>query len=216
MLLRHPSVDVIASAGSFAAARDALGAARLVFFEPDACGDGILDWLVGRPPQVDFIVTSTDDRWSLTAFEFGALDYVLKPVCPARLGVAMRRMLRLDWASVPGSGARMFVSFERGRRVVTIDEICAIRSLGNYTQVMISDGTTEVVLRSLLRWTDSLPAGSFVRVHRALLVNRDRIKSLDRGPGDERLVSVEGLAEPLPVSRRFGRDILRVLQAHSL
>ncbi|MDX2081908.1 MAG: LytTR family DNA-binding domain-containing protein [Terrimicrobiaceae bacterium] len=209
LLAMHPTVQVISSPGDPLSAQPP---AKLVFIDPSDMSDALVAWLSSRPADVEVVFTARTEQWTMQAFEFGALDYLLKPISSERLAQTMRRLLRLDWgtaASVRSVPRRLFVAFERGRRVVALDDVCAIRALGNYTQVWLANGKTEVVLRSLIRWQESLPDGLFIRVHRTLLVNRNRIARLERGENDERVIEIEGLAERFPVSRRLARQVQR-------
>lgn len=208
LLLRHPSVHVQSSMGRFSPDT----AARLLFIDPTGIDAKGFAWMQTRPSDVEIVFTSRSSQWSMQGHELGVLDYLIKPLAAERLGQTIRRLLRLDWQSRSESTAqKLYVAFERGRRLVTVEEICAVRAFGNYTQVFLAAGATEIVLRSLSRWTETLPPDAFVRVHRNLIVNRTRIRSLARSEGDGRLLHVDGVPEPLPVSRRLSRDLQKLL-----
>lgn len=179
---------------------------RLLFCDLDVDSSSVITRLAERPPSLDIILVSREERWASRAFELDALDFLLKPVSGERLGRSIRRLLRLDWSGNREPDVtpnQVFVPFERGRRLVAMNEICAIHAFGNYTQVLLAGGTTEIVLRSLRRWEETLATGRFIRLHRSTLANAARIRRLEMTEGgDGALAEMEGVTEKLPVSRR--------------
>ncbi len=85
--------------------------------------------------------------------------------------------------------------------MIAIDDICAIHAIGNYTQVLLAGGATEVVMRSLVRWEATLGGGRFIRVRRS----NDRGRGADPAAGGvgER---GGGLAEMEGSERGAGRE----------
>lgn len=205
LLLAHPSVDARQTTGSLVEID--WPKIRLVFCDLGQGAGRVLAELGKRPPGVDVILTASDPKWAASAFEADALDFLIKPIKKKRLSQTIRRLLRLDWtagAQAIESGARVFVPFERGRRLISTLEICAIQAIGNYTQVRLAGGETEVVMRPLRRWEDSLPPGDFLRIHRSTLVNTRRVRRIEMAAdSDGALAEVDGLPDLLPVSRRL-------------
>jgi two-component system, LytTR family, response regulator len=219
LLLVHPSVDLKAELSALEEIRATVESIflRLLFCDLGHDPAQILAWLANRPPTLDVILMSKEEKWAARAFEVDALDFLLKPLSKEQLNRSFRRLLRLDWSSSVSAAPaeRAFVPFERGRRLVSVDEICAIQAIGNYTRILFADGTTEVAMRPLRRWEETLPKNSFVRIHRSTLANTKRLRWIEMtGNGDECLANVEGLKERLAVSRRcFGavRAVLDVV-----
>ena len=57
--------------------------------------------------------------------------------------------------------------------------------------------------RPLKEWEERLPAKTFVRVHRAVIVNLDHVERVDRAGDDSFCVHLRGLSDPVPMSRRY-------------
>lgn len=205
LLLAHPSIEVVAAVGAL----DEVdwSAIRLIICDLESNAERLLDRLCKRPPNVDVILISADPKWAAHSYEADAVDFLVKPVEKVRLSRTIRRLLRLDWSTETKdaeAGARMFVPFDRGRRLVSTDEICAIQAIGNYTQVRLAGGATEVVMRSLRGWEDSLAPGAFLRIHRSTLANTKRIRRIEMAAdGDGALAELDGLNDTLAVSRRL-------------
>ena len=215
LLFAHPSVEVTGAADTLEEV-DWTGI-RLLFCGLARDAAGVLARLGERPSNVDVILVSSDEKWAAGAFEADALDFLVKPVEKERLSRAIRRLLRLDWAAGAReveSGKQVFVPFERGRRLVSTSEICAIQAIGNYTQVRLAGGATEIVMRPLRRWEESLAPGTFLRLHRSTLANVRRIRRIEMaGDGDGALAELEGLPDPLLVSRRLLPAVRAALRA---
>ncbi len=204
LLLMHPAISVTHTPETLAEVN--WPASRLLFCDLDRDAERVLHRLSERPTSLDVILFASEKNWAAAAFETDAIDFLVKPIIKERLGRSIRRLLRLDWSAgpVPPAGSkRVFVPFERGRRMIAIDDICAIHAVGNYTRVLLAGGATEIVLRPLRRWEETLDPSAFLRIHRSTLVNASRIRKVAMvANGDGALADVEGLSEPLAVSRR--------------
>ena len=207
LLLAHPSVDLKAELSALEEIRETIESIflRLLFCDLGHDPAQTLAWLATRPATLDVILMSKEEKWAARAFEVDALDFLLKPLSKEQLNRSLRRMLRLDWSSSVSAAPaeRAFVPFERGRRLVSVDEICAIQAIGNYTRILFADGTTEIAMRTLRRWEETLPKNSFLRIHRSTLANTKRVRRIElTGKGDECLADLDGVTERLAVSRR--------------
>ncbi|NOK18174.1 response regulator transcription factor [Corallococcus carmarthensis] len=158
-----------------------------------------------RMPPVIFVTAF--DRYAVRAFETHALDYLLKPFSDARFRDALERARRqraqgknqelLRHLSAlleqhrppppPAEPARSAenepverIAVKTGGKVllIPVEELDWCEAEGNY--VILHAGTRSPMLRETLnqveRWLDPR---RFVRVHRSLLVNVDRIRELE-------------------------------------
>lgn len=204
LLLAHPALKVTRTCTKLD--EIPFDSARLLFCDLDQDPSAVVQRLSLRPPSLDIILISREEKWASQAFELDALDFLVKPIERERFGRSIRRLLRLDWSGnrePETPPQQVFVPFERGRRLIAMNEICAIHAFGNYTQVLLAGGATEIVLRSLRRWEETLSNGRFIRLHRSTLANAGRIRRLELAEGgDGALAEMEGVAEKLPVSRR--------------
>lgn len=146
----------------------------LVFLDiqmPDLDGFQVLeavamDWL----PAVVFVTAY--DEYAIQAFDVHAMDYILKPIEPARFKKALARALKrgpLDRLVVRSAGRITFI------KPVEIDWIEAD---GKLAQLHVGRETHAVRI-PLKRLEQRLVPHGFVRVHRSAIVNVDRIKELE-------------------------------------
>lgn len=126
------------------------------------------------------VVSAHRDR-ALQAFEHGVLDFVPKPFTRERIGLALDRLL--DAARYrPGLARYLGIWRAHGTASVELSDVLWIRADGDYSEVRLVDGRSELHDKSLAALTAVLPP-DFVRCHRSCLVNLRHVRSLHAGSG---------------------------------
>jgi two-component system, LytTR family, response regulator len=208
-LATHPAVTIVAEAATIRSARELLARTDydLVFLDVQLIGGSAFDLVPDVRDGAHIVFATAHDSYAVRAFEINALDYLLKPVVPARLAEALERVpatprdadhaplgaLRLEDTVYLRSGLR--------GRFVPVADISLIVAHDNYCEVHLADGAKLLLRKSLKAWEDVLPATHFMRAHRTLIVNLARVTRYERD-GDERTrVYLDGAAEPITASR---------------
>lgn len=182
--------------------------------------------LIGRRAHLVFVTAY--DSYAVQAFEHGALDYLVKPIEPARLVDTVARLqdrlhsapppsdtdavldqllarLRKDVTPAPLRWLR--VSVGTVLRLVATDEIDYLRSDEKYTLVAWrADGgkPNEGLIRTPLKeLVAQLDPAHFARVHRSVVVNLRAISHVTRDSGETADIHLKGRGEMLPVSRSY-------------
>jgi DNA-binding LytR/AlgR family response regulator len=221
LLRRHPRVQLVRPAADAAEALRDLGRMitegdRLdaVFLDIRMPGLDGLDFTrlvtgFADPPAVVFV--TAHDEFAVTAFELGAVDYLLKPVDPGRLSEAVRRVeqaVHRDTAADEPEPDEMIPVELGGRtRLIPLAGVTHAQAHGDYVRLHTLDGSylVRVPLAALAeRWG---PVG-FIRIHRSTLVAAAHISELRFDDG--RAVVQVG-DRPLMVSRRHTREIRDLL-----
>jgi DNA-binding LytR/AlgR family response regulator len=159
------------------------------------------------------------DRYAVQAFEQGAIDYVVKPVEPARLADTVARLqarLRTetpmaDLAPLLQHLARQHLRWLRASvgndvRLIAVEDIDYLRSDEKYTRVAWRDtgkGAEALVRTPLKDLVVQLDPEQFVQVHRAVVVNLRAVSHVVRGENETARLHLKTRAEVLPVSRRY-------------
>ena len=169
---------------------------------------------IDAPVHVIFV--TAHDEHAVRAFEVNALDYLLKPVDPKRLDMALQRVRTSD-DPVPRQPAAERDAFqyddlffyEEGRqpRFIRIRDITHIEAAGNYTELHLDDGSMALTSTTLSTWTERLPDAHFVRIHRSTIVNAERVERMERGANYTFDVFVTGQDAPLAMSRRRAKTL---------
>jgi two-component system LytT family response regulator len=180
---------------------------------------------VDRMPATVF-VTAFDEH-ALRAFEVRALDYLLKPVAPARLREAIdraRRRLTLgpdaaeETARRDGLASlvagrylrRILVHDDRGAHLLPVDAVALARAERNYVALHTARGTFRV-RGTISALAERLDPATFLRVNRSDVVRLDAIRELQPwSHGDYRIVLGDGSA--LLWSRRYRAQVAGVFE----
>jgi two-component system LytT family response regulator len=211
----HPDVSIVGEAGRIADAVLALARPDydLVFLDVQLRGGTGFDLVPQIRPQARIIFVTGHDQYALRAFEVNALDYLLKPVEPARLAESLRRLTNPEHRRAPESPTWRPVALRLddttflktdtdAARFVRLRDILVIFSNENYTELWLADRTKIFVRRTLKAWADQLPPADFMRVHRTVLVN---LHAVVRGVHFNRRTThlfLQGLPEDKPVRAR--------------
>jgi DNA-binding LytR/AlgR family response regulator len=157
------------------------------------------------------------DEYAVTAFEQGAIDYVLKPVLPDRIAKVVERLKQrladppADLATVlqqlatrDGEGPLRWIKASLGAslRLIPVDEICYFHAEDKYTKVVTALGDA-LIRKTIKELFEELDPAVFWQVHRGTIVNLGAIARVDRDHRDQPLIILKERPEPLAVSRTF-------------
>lgn len=222
MLDQTSWLECIGEASSGTAAVEAIDRLRpdLVFLDIQMPGLSGVEVLrrVQHLPHVVF--TTAFAQHAVTAFELGALDYLLKPFGPERLATALERARaalgepagsqtadRLSEALAQGPMSRLFVRQGSSIITVAVSDVAWFEADGDY--VVAHAGRSRHVMHvSLNRLESRLDPSRFSRIHRAYLVNLDHVTAFrPRAGGGGALVAALRDGRELPVSRTRAREL---------
>jgi two-component system LytT family response regulator len=158
------------------------------------------------------IFTTAYDEFAVKAFELNALDYLLKPVDPARLAAAIDRLLaKAGGAPAPAAkpsrlAAEDKVFVREGERCwfVEVRQIRLLESEGNYTRVHFADAQPQL-FRSLNAMEERLDAKYFFRANRRQIINLAWIDKIEPWFSGGLLVQLKGGAK-IELSRRQAQE----------
>jgi two-component system, LytTR family, response regulator len=179
---------------------------------PGADGFSLLERL--EPPLPLIIFTTAYDEFAVKAFEFNALDYLLKPVDPSRLGAALEK-LRLRGPAAEGGEAagprtrlslddKVFVREGDQCWFVPVKNIRLLESEGNYTRVHFDDSRPQL-FRSLTAMEDRLDPRHFFRANRKQVINLAWVDGIEPWFSGGLLVRLKGGLK-VELSRRQAQD----------
>lgn len=211
-------VSIVGEAGDLDVARGLLLRTR-----PDVV---FLDIMLGRTSGFDLLpdideetavvfVTAYGDH-AVKAFEASALDYLLKPVDPARLMSTIERVRVRAEAEVDkgtpapllySAGRWVFVDSGGKQEFIEVANITHVEADEGTTRVYTQDGRSRVTSRTLADWEKRLDNGDFVRVHRSAIVNLKHVERIEPWFQYSYRVKMRGFAEPVVMSRRHANRL---------
>jgi len=221
LLAAHPGYRVVAEADDVAGGLAALRNEKpdLLFLDIQLGAESGFDLLTRAAPPYPLIVfTTAFHEHALRAFEFAALDYLLKPFDRERFARALQRVderlatrddeageerlrkLSADLGRTPR--LTRIVVHERGRAVIVpLADVKRLSSAGNYVEVH-TGARRHLVRAALARLAQRLDPAEFLRVHRSHLVRADFIAEIAPwAHGDLKLTLKDG--GELMLSRRY-------------
>jgi two-component system LytT family response regulator len=244
LLDEDADVEVVGEARSGAEALSAIRehAPDLVFLDiqmPEMDGFGVLENIeTERMPVIVFVTAF--DRYALRAFEFHALDYLLKPFDDARFEKALRqakqqveqrdikdlshRLIALlagrdakpSEQPVASSGylTRLLIKSSGRVSFLKTDDVDWIGAEDYYVKLHV--GRKNHLLRETMNDMEAkLDPLKFVRVHRSSIVNVDRIRELQQNVNGEYLVVLQDGTE-LKLSRSRREQLQNMLKTGRL
>ncbi len=181
LLAAHADVQIVGEAVDVASAKAMIEdlTPDLVFLDiqmPDGTGFDVLGQLADAP---DVIFTTAFDSYAMQAFEANALDYLLKPIEPSRLALALQKIKPAPQATERAMQRDSKIFIKDGERCwfVKLDAITLLESEGNYTRVYF-DGNRPLLLRSLNQLEQRLDPALFFRASRRHIVNLDHVANV--------------------------------------
>jgi len=212
LLSRDPGIGSVTECESGMEAVEAIKESKpeLVFLDvqmPECGGFDVLELLGSDlPPAIVFV--TAHEEYALRAFEAGALDYLLKPFDDARFARALDRAKDKIAHYVPQQRRRpqRLVVKEQGQVLfVDIADIDWVEAAGYYA-CLHAGGATHVIRRTLSDLESDLGEERFVRIHRSIIVNLERIRGLELQDGGEYDVVLKTHVR-LRLSRRFRKGL---------
>lgn len=195
----------------------------LIFLDiqmPDGTGFDLLK----KFDKINFkvIFVTAHQEYAIEAFKFSAIDYLLKPLSPANLILAVKKVEEsisgeelnlklktlLSNISEPLKNKKKIV-LKTMERIYSVDinDIIRFESDGGYSKVYLLDGKRIMVSRTMKEFEDMLLDANFLRVHNSHLINMNHLYCFEKTEGhvvmkDDSIV---------PVSNRKKEQLLELL-----
>ena len=163
--------------------------------------------LIENPPAVIF--ATAFDEYAIKAFEAHAIDYLLKPVKPERLEIAIQRVLELQ--EIKSKAVQYSMHFENDFLMIKegtvlnkvhIADILYLEALTNYTKV-VTVQKKYITLNNLKSFLDHLPSKKFLRIHRSYAVAVDKIQGVYK---NELLIE----SQRLPLGKTYRQEVKKL------
>lgn len=186
LLAAHSEIEIVGEAGS---AVEALALYRkfqpdLLFLDVQLPKKDAFALLPDLVPVPDIIFVTAYGCFAVKAFEVNAVDYLMKPILPERLTLALARLEKpaIREAKPFSNDMPIFLYANREMRVVTAMEITNIKAEYNYSRVHLVTHKPMMVLRKISEWKRLLPPEFFLRIDRSNILNLSLIREVVRQP----------------------------------
>ena len=217
LLAGQPTVTILGEASSVGEAASLAKQLRpdVIFLDVQMPPESGFDLLPLLDPAPAIVFVTAHDEFAVRAFAASAADYLLKPVAPERLSLALQHV-RHGRHGRPTSSVQEPIAFssllgmddtlilrDTGRiRRVRVCDIAALVGEGSYTRVHLTTERPMLVFRRMAAWEEILPTPPFLRADRSLLVNLNRIAALDIRSREVGELTLDSPGSPLSLGRR--------------
>jgi two-component system, LytTR family, response regulator len=229
LLERHcPAIQVIGTAESADEGYQAINELKpdLVFLDirmPVKSGFDLLKMF----SEIDFkvIFVTSYDQYAIQAFEFNAIDYILKPIDYAKLIKSVNKVEKSIDQKSHDSIIHFIHSIDEKNQlvknisvhqsdkvhVIDINDICYIQASRNYSEIITDTNQKLLSTKTLSDYEELLNNHSnFLRINKSILVNINYIKEYTKGSSC--LIMIKNNDVELEVSRRKKSEIIQFLK----
>lgn len=166
------------------------------------------------------IFTTAFEQYAIDGYRVNALDYLLKPISYNDFIEAVNKALQ--WfelrkkaetpdsvqTSLPTDSNHIYVKSDYKIVQIELDKILHIEGLKDYIKIYTEDNPRPILsLTSMKTMEEKLPSNRFIRVHRSYIVQKQKIKIIDKG----RIVFGK---EYIPVSDSYKQELQNYVNEH--
>jgi two-component system LytT family response regulator len=147
---------------------------------PGMSGIELAETLAGQRPLVIF--TTAVAGYAAEAFDLNVVDYLVKPVTPARFLKAVekaREILKNNMCLVSSKTDDEFVFIRDSNSIkrLKVVDILYLEASGDYVKIYLADHTHTIHI-SLKSIEQKLSRNAFFRVHRSFIINLGKIDTI--------------------------------------
>jgi len=181
---------------------------ELIFLDIQMPGKNGFELLEELDSVPTVVFTTAYDEYALKAFEYNAMDYLLKPIEPKRLEDTVKKLIeksrkaKTTEAGEPVLSEKDQVFVKDGERCwfVKLETVRLFESEGNYVRLYF-DENKPLILRTLNYLDERLDSKAFFRANRKHIINLKWVDSIETWLNGGLLVKLKG-GHKIEVSRR--------------
>ncbi|MFT6055213.1 MAG: two-component system LytT family response regulator [Roseivirga sp.] len=210
LLQEYPEIEIVGEAVNAEDALEKIEALKpdLLFLDIQMPGKTGFELLQSLDNVPEVIFTTAYDEYALKAFDYNALDYLLKPIEPDRLKEAITKLLKRPQSEDDlivnekklGPNDRVFVKDGDKCWFVKLENIRLFESDGNYIKIYF-DNFKPMIHKSLNALDERLDDRSFFRASRKHIINLTWVESIESWFNGGLMVVLRG-GDKVEVSRR--------------
>lgn len=171
------------------------------------------------PESTRIVFTTAFGQYALDGYRVNALDYLLKPISYADFTEAVNKAIQ--WFELKQKAEEDPLGNTAGKELeyiyvksdykliqVELDKILFIEGLKDYIKIHLEDMARPILsLTSLKSMEEKLPAERFIRVHRSFIVQKQKIKIIEKG----RIIFGKNY---IPVSDSYKQELQNYVNKH--
>ena len=175
--------------------------------------------------KANYILTTAYSQYALESYDLNVSDYLLKPIAFDRFYKAVEKVRNQNQkqALAPSAPAAevvvapptntakqdfIFVKTEHKIQKIQLDNILYIEGLKDYISIFTKTERV-ITLQNMKKMEETLPKGSFIRVHKSYIIAVDKIESIERSR-----IAIAG--KTIPVGDTYREAFFRLIDPKNL
>lgn len=172
------------------------------------------------PHDTRIIFTTAFEQYALDGYKVNALDYLLKPVSYSDFMQAVNKAVKWfelqqkaeensnNFIQASSESNYIYIKSDYKLIQINLDKILYIEGLKDYIKIHLEDEPRPILsLVSMRAMEEKLPSSRFLRVHRSFIVQKQKIKVIDKG----RIVFGK---EYIPISDSYKQELQNYVNEH--
>lgn len=219
LLKAYPEIELVGKFSSTNGLADQLEQLNpdVVFCDIQMPGETGLEFIKRQYPMPYAVIfTTAYPDYAAEAFEFEALDYLVKPISPDRFQKAIKRLeeyMELRQAANEMAETEddyVYVKVDGEFKKIFYKDIYYVEAFADYVKIWISPEKRVVTLQTMRNMEAGLPSDRFTRVHRSYIIAIDKIKSIQNT-----MVHLDGGID-VPIGKNYKDSINTLLEKNRL
>jgi DNA-binding LytR/AlgR family response regulator len=180
----------------------------LVFLDIEMPGMTGLELLKILPKETLAILTTSQKKYAVEAFDLNVVDYLIKPVNLPRLMQAIDKaqdiLSRNDSEVTAAADDYLFIRDNNILKKLRLEEILWIEAMGDYVKIR-TEAQLHIVHSTLKAVEEKINSGRLMRVHRSYIISLDKIDSIEDG-----VVNISNT--PIPVAESYRSKLIQKIK----
>lgn len=220
LLKSYPNIQIVGTFSSTQGLAEQLNtlAPDVVFSDIQMPGETGLEFVKNQYPMPYAVIfTTAYSDFAAEAFEFEALDYMLKPISPDRLNKAIKRLEEyIEYrSSVTDETANtendyVYVKVDGEFQKIYFQDIHHIEAFADYVKIWVSSEKRIVTLQTMRNMEAGLPKDQFIRIHRSYIIALNKIKAIQNST-----IILEGGVE-VPIGKNYKEAVNSILSRNRI
>ena len=182
---------------------------------PSITGLELADKIVELEPNTFIIFQTAYQEFAIEAFKSGGVDYILKPTTKESIALALEKVERYRQDSSHEKSKKIMGKSGDKIYLIELDDIYYIKA--DLDEVIIKIPNAQCFVRRKIGDMDRLlKTKNFFRIHRSLIVNVDKIKSMKSVEQSKLQISFDGIDDVVTSSKDGAKEFREYLERRSL
>ena len=204
--------DVLEITGVFESAEETLAflseannEVDLLFLDIEMPGISGIELLDRLPVLPMVIFTTSKADYAFDAYEYGAIDFLKKPITQPRFEQAIQKVSQIQQANqqFQAHSENLFVRTEGKYVRLSCEEILYFENVGDYVRIKTTSGASHIIHGTLKGIDDRLNDPRFLKVHRSFIINLDKIVDIEENTLviDKKVIPISRAHKPVLINR---------------